>query len=140
MLKIQNNQHLIASTNYWDSDYYKGGKFYLSVNAGAFRLLCPNLHKSHFFDMQTAKKIIIRIGEHRDYSKKMIELLFDDYTDDPYRLDLSLPEQIDRLPEDNKKIEKFKFLIYWKKQILKNIPKVCFFEYSDLPNLKSIKK
>ena len=74
----------------------------------------------------------------RDYGKKRIELLFDDYTTAPYCLGLSYPEQIDRLPKDAKHLQKFKFFGYREKQIFKKIPKVCFFEYSNLPNLKSI--
>jgi hypothetical protein len=100
ILQIQNNDQLILASNYWNSDYARAGKVYLSVNAGAFRLLLPDLFTSELADMRTALEVIIsrRLWPAQRCSDA-IELLFDDWTDNPYAPHIGT-EQIDRLPLD----------------------------------------
>jgi hypothetical protein len=42
LLQINNSGQDITSTNYFDSEYNTNGKFLVSLNAGAFRLLVPD--------------------------------------------------------------------------------------------------
>ena len=86
-LQIQNNGQLILASNYWNSDYARAGKVYLSVNAGAFRLLLPDLFTSELADMRTALEVFISRGPWpAQRCSDAIELLFDDWTDNPYAL------------------------------------------------------
>ena len=41
MLKIENNGAEIAATNFWNTPMAHAGVVYVSVKAGAFRLLLP---------------------------------------------------------------------------------------------------
>ena len=43
LITIENNGPGILSTNYWGTPHAEKGYCYLSINAGAFRLLGPQL-------------------------------------------------------------------------------------------------
>ncbi len=57
-LVVGNNGPDIRSTNYWQSEYAKGGIVFLSMNAGAFCLLLPPALESTLADMRTAKEVM----------------------------------------------------------------------------------
>lgn len=100
MLKIINAGPELASTNYWDSEYADAGLFYLSWNAGAGRLLVPDSRLAELQEMQTAQVVIVSRGPWPERKKaEGIELLFEDNSDSPYCLHLSI-EQTDRLLPD----------------------------------------
>jgi hypothetical protein len=42
---------LLISSNYWESDLARAGYLYLSINAGAFRLLVPESQRSIISDI-----------------------------------------------------------------------------------------
>ncbi len=95
---IKNNGPEILETNYWQTSYAQAGKFYLSINSRAFRLLVPIGQEAAVNEMRTAVEIVISRGPWPAAGKaEAVEILFDDYSDAPYSLQLS-PEQIDRLP------------------------------------------
>jgi len=99
-LIIQNNGPEIIKTNYWKTSYAQAGKFYLSINARAFRLLVPDVASKLAIEgeMRTAVDIIISRGPWPAAGKPDgIEILFDDYSNAPFALQLS-PEQVDRFP------------------------------------------
>jgi hypothetical protein len=98
MLQIFNRGQEIASTNYWDSDYAQEGFFFLSWNAGAARLLVPDLMLPAIAEMRTASHGVISRGPraHPKGSPDAYEILFEDGSDAPYVLQLGL-EQTDRL-------------------------------------------
>ena len=109
MLKIQNNHKLIASTNYYESDYAKNGYCYLSFNAACFRLLVAPSLLTALPDMRSAKKVLVGYGESAQHQRKMIRALFEDYSDSPYLIDLSR-EQCDILLNDCEK--RLEFAVY----------------------------
>jgi hypothetical protein len=97
MLTIQNRGQAIAHTNYWDSDHARRGYLYLTWNAGAARLLIPDVAKPLLHDMKNAQEVIVSRGpwtahDHRD----ALELLWEDHTDTPFAIHL-VAEQTDRL-------------------------------------------
>jgi len=101
MITISNNKQLIASTNYWHSDYAKNGKYFLSWNAGTARLLMPNICINHLNEMKTAEYVIISRGFWSAQGTDGLELLFEDNSDNPFLLTIA-SEQTDRtLPDDN---------------------------------------
>jgi hypothetical protein len=100
-LEIQNDGQKIISTNYWDSEQERAGYYYVSINAGAFRLLIPAGFHDQLPDMRSAKEVIISRGPWPDQDKPdACEILFDDHSDNPYALFLSV-ESFDRLPLDS---------------------------------------
>lgn len=101
-LMITNNGPAIIATNYWTTAAARAGKFYLSTNAGTFRLLVPAQHAGAVRDMRTATLCVVSrgpmmLGEHAVIDA--LEILFDDGTTDPFSMHLS-PGQIDRMPLD----------------------------------------
>lgn len=97
-LSIKNNGPDIEETNYFESEYAKRGIFYVSVNAGAFRLLVPPQYESAIPEFLTAREVVVSRGPWPENRRAdAIEILFDDHTDSPYALHFGT-EQIDRLP------------------------------------------
>lgn len=84
----------------------KSGYYYLSLNAGALRLLCPAVGHRAISEMKTAQYVIGTWGECVDPSvmeglqlgKEMVELLFEDQSETPFLLFISRDEQTDRIP------------------------------------------
>ena len=54
LLTISNAGPDILATNFWQLPMARAGKFFLSTNAGAFRLLVPALHVGSLKDMRAA--------------------------------------------------------------------------------------
>ena len=101
IIEIQNNGPELISTNYWQSKHAQKGYVYLTVNAGCFRLLVPVNKQLSIDDMITGKIVLITRGPWPDMKKKdALELLFEDYTDSPYILQIA-SSQVDRMPEDS---------------------------------------
>lgn len=97
MLIIENRGQAIAATNYWDSDHAKAGYFYLSWNAGAARILVPDVYKPALRDMRGAKYVIISRGPWTEQGgRDALELLWEDGSDSPFAIHL-VTEQTDRL-------------------------------------------
>lgn len=92
---IGNDHEKIKTTNYWETNYNKEGYIYVSLNAGAMRLLLPENLNPDIEAMKNTKTIVISKGKHVEYDREMFEVLFDDNSDYPYVLFLSL-EQFDR--------------------------------------------
>lgn len=130
MLIIENDDQNIISTNYYESEFNKYNKFFVSLNAGAFRLLIPERYSNEIQQelklAQSIKitwKIIPYMREHEGF-----EILFDDTSDDPYLLQLS-KNSFDRLPAEED-INKWFIFSAWIKNN-NNIKKIyeqkCFY-------------
>jgi hypothetical protein len=100
MIHIANDGPRILDTDYWTTPHAARGACYLSINAGAFRLLVPPALASAIGEMVTAKTVVVSRGpwpeQHKD---EAIEVLFDDGTSSPYAIHIGA-EQVDRLPLD----------------------------------------
>ena len=100
MLRIENHGPLLIASNFWESEEEAAGKFFLSTNAGAFRLLVPRSQEPAVSEMATAREVIVSRGPWPAVGREdAIELLFDDRTDTPFALHFSI-ETLDRLPLD----------------------------------------
>ena len=114
MLSIQNDGPEIVSTNYFETEYARRGVFYLSANAGAFRLLVPPQHESVVNEFLTANEVIISRGPWPEQRRKdAIEILFDDHTDSPYVLHFGM-EQVDRVPPKEDASKNWTFSVWIK--------------------------
>jgi hypothetical protein len=78
MFEIHNDGPAIVSSNYWDTEFAKAGAVFLSVNAGAFRLLLPDSQIGALADMRTAGAVIVSRGPWPDRQcDDAIEVLFE---------------------------------------------------------------
>jgi hypothetical protein len=92
-LVIENNGPEIFSSNFWDSET---ASFFLSVNAGAARLLIPDSRIDEIRKM-TGKLVILSRGPcWPQADKDAIEIMFDDGSKTPYSIQL-MEEQTDQL-------------------------------------------
>jgi hypothetical protein len=100
MLTILNQGQAIRETNYLDSDHAQAGLCYLSWNAGAARLLVPDLSKHLLPWMKGGREVIVSRGPWTDQGgRDALELLWEDDTHSPPCLHL-VAELTDRLIPD----------------------------------------
>jgi hypothetical protein len=136
---IANKGQAIASTDYWDSAHATAGKFFLSWNAGAARLLIPDSQKLVLGEMRGAKYVIISRGPWREHGgRDALELLFEDGSDSPFCVHL-VAEQCDRLIPDTQQGGGFvvtawtrggeKLRLPGKYRVVRNIP--CLDEWTE---------
>lgn len=82
---IGNNRQEINETNYFDHFLAKKGYAFVSLNAGAFRLLLPDNLIHNLKDMKTAEYVIVSRGKCPQYDRDdMFEIMFEDHTDRPF--------------------------------------------------------
>jgi hypothetical protein len=90
----------IENTNYWDTEMAHGGLLVLSWNAGAGRLLVPDCLTSAIPEMLTGKLAVITRGAWPAGQKPdAIEIMFDDDSDAPYSIHLSVEQCSQMLPD-----------------------------------------
>lgn len=121
IIQITNNKTEIINTNYFESLLNKHGKFYVSINAGAFRLLIPDVYLNTMEkELPLAQKMVIT----RDST--MFNILFEDYSETPYQIQLS-SNSFDRLPSQQDKGRDFIFSAWTKKggKIKKIFETIC---------------
>lgn len=92
MLEITNDGPGIVSTNFWDLDLNKRGKYYFSLNAGAVRMLVPDLLLNTLkTEFSLANRVVFkRAGQ-------AINVILDDGTRDPFTFQCDV-KSVDRLP------------------------------------------
>lgn len=132
---VSNNGQEIVSTDFWESKWNDNGMLYLSVNAGAFRLLVPdNCRDFDLNEVNTAKVIVISTGKGMG-RECVFEILYDDYTNSPYSMHFGT-EQSDRIPTESK--GEFRFIIY-KKGMEKVLDTKCYYrKVNKIPCLKPL--
>lgn len=97
-IQIQNDGPEIISTNYWGMPHAQKGYYFLSINAGCFRLLVPDLQISEIIEWESAREVIISRGPWPQMGRPdAVEILFEDDSDNPYAIHI-VPDQVDRMP------------------------------------------
>ena len=101
LLQIENHGVLITASNFWETEAEAAGKFFLSTNAGAFRLLVPRSQESAVSEMANGPRCDrFPRAVAGEALVDGIELLFDDAdTHTPYALVFRL-KRSNRLPLD----------------------------------------
>jgi len=84
LISIFNHGPAVTSTNYFDTARAKKGFIYASWNAGALRLLVPDIQVGAVAEMATARHVAITRGCLDGH--EVFEILFDDETDTPFTL------------------------------------------------------
>jgi hypothetical protein len=98
VIQVTNHGPLITSTNYWESDLAAAGKVFVSINAGAIRVLLPRQRWGDVTDMRRARYCVLSRGPWpAERKSEAIEIMWEDDSDSPYALRLT-PESFDMLP------------------------------------------
>ncbi len=143
MLTIKNNGPDIIETNYFESELARRGAFFLSINAGAFRLLVPPGQETVLDDFCAVKEIIVSRGPWVAMGRnEAIEILFDDHSKSPYSIQMGATEQVDRLPakEDAGRWYDFSVWIRWMQGPECIFRSICYFRLAPgIPYLEPIK-
>lgn len=138
-LLTRNNGPEILSSTFWQSEGARRGIFHLSSNAGAFRLLVPQVQESVIAEMRTAREVVVSRGPWPAQRKDdALEILFDDGTDNHFALHLSI-EQTDRLPLAENAAQKWTFTAWTLQggEPAKVLTLDCYYRLvPDLPYLK----
>ena len=122
LLTISNHGPLITATNYWRTDAATAGNLYLSINAGAFRLLVPPLMETIIPDLATGREAIISRGPWpAKRQAAYIEILLDDGTPNPWSCHLDT-RSIDRLPLDEDAAKEWVFTVWTRPRRLGDRP------------------
>lgn len=123
-LIIKNNEKEIIETNYFDSELNKAGKFFLSINARAFRLLTPDVFVK-------VLKEELPLAEYIKISREglFFRILFEDHSDNPYQIQIT-HNSMDRIPAEEDKGRKDLTFAVWireGKKAIKLAEKKCTF-------------
>lgn len=121
MLVVNNDGAYIRETNYWETDYARRGFLYLSINAGAFRLLVPPGMREVAWEARKAEYAVITRGPWVGRNDSF-EILFEDHSDNPYSIHV-VREQVDRLPltEDEGRTD-LQLLVYTRRGLEAELP------------------
>lgn len=116
MIRLENDGPRLVSTNYWETENATAGHLYLSINAGALRVLIPSaqLRSSPdlLSDLESARLFVLSRGPWPAAGRAdALELLADDDTDSPWVMHLGV-ESIDRLPPDSESGRALQVLVY----------------------------
>lgn len=139
MITVSNNGQEIVSTNHFDSKYAKNGFLYVTINAGAVRLLVPDLIISQIAEFKTANEVIISRGPFPGQNlSDAYEILFEDNTNEPYSLHLH-PDLFDRALGNKDTNKQINFTVWTRSG--KHLELPCYFRMvNNLPYLKPYKK
>lgn len=100
MIVTDNHGPLIVSSTFWGSEYEQAGKLFVSVNAGAIRVMVPAGLREAINEWRGAKYAILSRGPWPAQGlQEAVEILWEDGSDNPYALHLS-PESFDLLPAE----------------------------------------
>lgn len=119
-IHFENDGQEIKTTNYWTSSYARSGAVFVSINAGAFRLLVPP--QIPIDDMVAADEVIVTRGAWPQAGKHdALELLFEDHSDNPFCLHIG-SEQTATMPADRDRHKSFVLAIWTPDGKVKELP------------------
>lgn len=98
-MRIRNDGPVVVETDYWQTEHGQKGALYLSINAGAFRLLVPPLVEGDV-PLEGVVGAAVSRGPWPDEDlADALEILLDDETQSPFAAHLSR-DSVDRMPND----------------------------------------
>jgi len=102
-ITIGNDGADIKTTNYWDTDHAKKGIIHFSVNGGCIRALVPECMAEVVVEMATGREVILSRGPFPSQGQDdAFEVMFEDNTDNPFALHVSIG-QWDMVPKQSDK-------------------------------------
>ncbi len=113
IITFENDGQNILRTNYFDSPASKMGYVFLTINAGAFRLLVPDeMAKSLIAEVATAKEVIVSRGIWEVKGGiDALEIMFEDDSDNPFCFHIST-KQVHTLPAVTDCNKQWLFAVY----------------------------
>lgn len=90
MIEIGNSGENVAQTNYFDSTAAIKGLFFVSGNASVMRILVPDIQFAALAEMCTGKICVISRGSLQ--GKDGLEFMFDDDSDSPFAIHMSMSQ------------------------------------------------
>lgn len=133
--KMENDGPELIETNFFDLQKWRNN-YFLSVNAGAFRLLVPDSMVRYLGEMKTGKEVIVSRGpmEHKD----CYEMMFEDNSNAPFCIHIET-RAADRLLQPSDQHKKAVFDVYTRKGKVLSLP--CYYRIvKRLPWLKPYTK
>lgn len=98
---VENHGPIITATNYWSLPPVWGERFYVSINASAFRLLLRPEAVADIPDMAMAKECVVSRGPYPGAGlADALEIFFDGGSDHHYAVHTGI-QNVDRLPLDS---------------------------------------
>ena len=135
-ITTKNDGATMVESNYWDIRAAQQGLFYLSINAGAFRLLAPDNQISFIQEILTGQYAVISHGFHRMQNKTMHEIMFEDNSETPFALWLS-ENQVERCFSIDDAASRERELIIYRRGCVEVVRMPVYFRTADvLPCLK----
>lgn len=116
LLEITNDGTEIVKTNYWELPHANHGFCYLTWNAGAGRLLVPEIvygmgpATEILAEMKTAKFVVV--GKRVIKNMFAIGILFDDESDAPFLIVISVGQTDRNFNVANERGKKFPFSVW----------------------------
>jgi len=130
-IHIVNVGQAIKKSNYWTSELAMNGYFFLSINAGAARLMLPPSKELSILDMLNgARHVVISRGFNN--GREALEIMFEDGSKSPYALYMTL-ETVDRMFADSD--NEFVFSVWTKAGWVADLPG----HYRIVPNIPCLK-
>lgn len=100
VIRTENHGPLIVASTYWDSEQAKSGKVYVSVNAGAIRVMVPACARQVIEECRSSQYAILSRGPWPEQGlQEAAEILWEDKSDSPYSMHLSV-QSFDALPAE----------------------------------------
>ncbi len=79
----------ITDNGFWDSEWNKNGIFYLVYNNRSFHLMIPAPQENLLREMKSGYYIVITTGYSIRDKATMIEIMFEDHSDNPFALSIA---------------------------------------------------
>jgi hypothetical protein len=136
-IHVQNNGQEIVKSNYWETSLAKAGKYYLSTNAGAFRVLLPDSLLDNVAEMKTGETIVVTVGPwpRLGVLTPCFEIMFDDGSDSPFCLHMNIESTDGIIPNAEWTRKPVQFSV-WTKGPKKVFEKPCHVRFGIIPCLK----
>ena len=113
LIQVVNDGRSIVSSNYWQSSLACLNRYFLSVNAHAFRLLLlPPTMAFYVREMHTAHRVIISRGPWpAERNSDALELMFVNGREYPFAIHVD-GQFVDRLPPDSSQADDWIFNVW----------------------------
>jgi len=140
IIAIENDGQNIKNTNYFESPAAKEGYVFLTINAGAFRLLVPdNIAAKLVGEIATANEVIVSRGRWvAQNGIDAFEIMFEDNSDSPYCFHISA-KQADTYPVESDCGKQWNFTVWNSKGKIAEFPS-WYRTVEQIPCLEAYKK
>jgi len=109
IITVSNDGPRLVETNFWNSALNESGKYFVTCNGGAIRLLLPRQREHDVKEMKTARYVIVSRGIWLGH--EAVEFLFEDNSSSPFAIFVTENSCL-LMPGRPRKEKEWKLLIY----------------------------